>query len=65
MAKHSRNPETTTCTDSTSPRVVFATLESVDGERTLKQHGYTEAMRGPSYSDNGFGLGEVAEPEAK
>ena len=28
-----------------SSRIFFATLESSDGERTLKQHGYTEAMR--------------------
>jgi len=34
-----------------SSRVLFATLESVDGERTLKQHGYTEAMRGAWYSE--------------
>ena len=34
-----------------SSRVLFATLESVDGERTLKQHGYTEAMRGDWYSE--------------
>lgn len=34
-----------------SSRVLFATLESSDGERTLKQHGYTEAMRGAWYSE--------------
>jgi hypothetical protein len=51
MEKHSRNPETATCTNNISSTILFATLESSDGERTLKQHGYTEAMRGPSYSD--------------
>jgi hypothetical protein len=34
-----------------SSRIFFATLESFDGERTLKQHGYTEAMRGAWYAD--------------
>jgi hypothetical protein len=38
-----------------SSRVFFTTLESEDGERTLKQHGYTEAMRGAWYADKYIG----------
>ena len=34
-----------------SSRVLFATLESFDGERILKQHGYIEVMRGAWYTD--------------
>jgi hypothetical protein len=34
-----------------SSRVLFATLGSSDGERILKQHGYTESMRGAWYSE--------------
>jgi hypothetical protein len=45
----------TQCGNKTKPllssRIFFATLESEDGERTLKQHGYTEAMRGAWYAD--------------
>lgn len=33
------------------PSILFATLENEDGERTLKQHGYTEAMRGFWYDE--------------
>ncbi|WP_185246655.1 hypothetical protein [Chryseobacterium bernardetii] len=33
----------------TSKKIVFATVDSMDGERTLKQHGYIEYERGAWY----------------
>jgi hypothetical protein len=52
MKETLNNTESSNSTKSVlSSRILFATLESSDGERTLKQHGYTEAMRGAWYSE--------------
>lgn len=32
-------------------KIVFATVDSTDGERTLKQHAYTEKERGAFYEE--------------